>query len=224
MKVELKVDIRPVKHMLNDVEERLLEGMDPKSAKRKKGVIFGRALQRVDTHIKAMVAREISNIYEIRVGDAKKMFRTRRIYEDGHTAGLEIPLVSVRGKMGKQYAVQTAHAAAFTLATRRSAGWKRGRYEKVMGLEAKVLKERPSVLPKVMFRAANGNVMQRMQRVRGKNSHKDRLRPAVGIASPQMAMNRAAPRIVEESQQMLAKRIAHEAEYELKKLAAKKYE
>lgn len=223
MKVELKVDISDLREKLDAIENDFLKELDPANAGRRTGYVYKQALDRTYIAMRTIAAREMSHEYNMKVRDCKKCFAKESIKQGNRTIGMDMILNDVRGKIGDGKVYPASIAADADALIRDAGKSKRGHRKgarlaagllKYYRVETKVLRARRSKLPKNIF-MRNNKVYHRMEPSR-------RIRPAVGIAAPQMAMNRAADEIETRAREVFLDRLAHEAEQALERIRAKK--
>lgn len=170
------------------------------------------ALRRTAVTVKSEISKEIRKKYNAKARDIKKSITGEKIISKGPDTRLYLDLEAVRGKLGLNYKA-TPSAAAIA---RQSTAKKFRSYGRV---KARILVEKASRFPPDTFVIRSGKLAGKyMTRVNGNRAV---IRPAVGIAIPQMPLNRAAAGIQQKALETLEKRLMHEFEWSLGQIQGK---
>lgn len=214
MRAVLNIDVSEVK----DLYEGLAEGLTNEEAKK----MLTRALKRTATHVRQMAAEEVADDYFISKAMVKKHMGPTQIQfgANGADVSAGIPLrghrLSIGGKGKGGINGFSASGGAH--------GWKALSLRKRYKVKAKVVQAvGQSILPTEMdggytdvknapFRNFDAKVLNGVTFVREKQSRLP-IRKVMGIAVPQMPMNRSADDIQENTVNFLMERMEHEYDY-----------
>lgn len=204
----LDVDVSGLESLIREVREM--------HTKENYELVLIRAIRRTGTRARTIISKEIREDYAVPASWVKSQIgpaRTGFGGSFGDTVHCTIPIDGARGKHGSEFKLTTAKG--------------RGRPKNTAGkrykIYSKVVKGEISELPKVMknqggnppFIGPNGLVFTRRT--------KERLPivRVVGEGVPQMPMNRSRDDIQEDILETLKKRIEHEHNYLLSKIAGR---
>lgn len=212
------------RYMAIDVSdaEALFEALRQQLSERQGRLMLTRALRRTSQHVKTIVKKEVSEDYVIPQYQVAKHIGRMVFGGNGADISCAIPIrghrLSIGGK-GKNYSFPAQGGAK---------GWASLNYigKKRYKVKANIVRGKQSVLPTEMNKISDSNApfrntsapkLNNVTFVR-KGQHRFPIQKVVGIAVPQMPMNRSRDDVQEEISAFLMKRMMAEYQYIISKV------